>query len=436
MTRHVLPAPGGPEPVVLAALALEPSRDGTALAPADESRLEELRALAESAGAEVVGQVFQRRKRPVPATLLGRGKVEELKAELAATGAELVVFDNDLSPAQGKNLEDTLGVRVLDRSELILDIFSERARTREAKLQVELAQLQYLLPRLRRMWTHLSRIRGGIGLRGPGETQLEVDRRVIRDRIATLRSKLADVEKRRELQRRGRREAWNVALVGYTNVGKSTIMNRLAHERLRVENRLFATLDATTRRVILPDGEELLLTDTVGFIRDLPHHLVASFRATLEEVVHADLLLHVVDVSDPDHVRQMRVVESVLEELGVGGTPVLHVFNKLDRVPPVERAPVRARIRAEDPNAVAASAIEPRGLLELERALAEFVRRGTRRVVVTLPLEESRALARLYELTEVLDRRYTESGIEVELRARPEVVERLRSEGVALRAAS
>lgn len=436
MTRHVLPPPGGPERVVLAAVAVEPSRDGAGLAPGDESRLDELRALAVSAGAEVVGQVFQRRQAPNPATLFGRGKVEELRAEVAATGAELVFFDNDLSPAQGKNLEDALGVRVLDRSELILDIFSERARTREAKLQVELAQLQYLLPRLRRMWTHLSRIRGGIGLRGPGETQLEVDRRVIRDRIATLRSKLAEVEKRRELQRQGRREAWNVALVGYTNVGKSTILNRLAHERLRTEDRLFATLDATTRRIVLPEGEELLLTDTVGFIRDLPHHLVASFRATLEEVVHADLLLHVVDVSDPDHLRQMRVVTSVLEELGVGDAPTLLVFNKFDRVPPAERAAVRARVRAEHPDAVVASAIDPRGLLALEQALAEFICRETRRVVVTLPLDEMRVLARLYELADVLERRYTETGIEIELRARPEVVERLLNEGVALRAAS
>ena len=434
MTRHVLPAPEGGERVVLAALTAT-ERDGRADLP-EAGRLQELKALAASAGAEVVGEVLQRRNRPDPATFLGRGKVEELRMEVAATGAEIVVFDNDLSPAQGKKLEDALGVRVLDRSELILDIFAERARTREAKLQVELAQLQYLLPRLRRMWTHLSRIRGGIGLRGPGETQLEVDRRTIRDRIATLKEKLGDIEKRRELQRRGRTDAWSVALVGYTNVGKSTIMNRLAGEQLRAENRLFATLDATTRRVTLQGGEELLLTDTVGFIRDLPHHLIASFRATLEEVVHADLLLHVVDVADPRHPDQMRVVESVLRELGVVETPILHVFNKLDLVPASERAAVRARLLADDPDAVVASAVEARGLVALEEALAEFVRRTTRRVIVTLPLGASRALARLYEMGEVLSRRFTEAGIEVEMRARPEVVERLRHEGVSLRAAS
>ncbi|HET6618109.1 MAG TPA: GTPase HflX, partial [Gemmatimonadota bacterium] len=263
----------------------------------DRSLLEEIRALAISAGAEIVGEVVQRREAADKTYFIGKGKAQELRDEVRMSGADLVVFDNDLSPAQGKNLEDLIGKRVLDRSELILDIFAERARTREAKLQVELAQLQYLLPRLKRMWTHLSRIRGGIGLRGPGETQLEVDRRVIRDRIATLKEKLSHIEERRRLQRKGRVDAWNVALVGYTNVGKSTIMNRLSGERLHAEDRLFATLDATTRRIQLPDGEEILLTDTVGFIRNLPHHLVASFRATLEEVVHADLLLHVIDVS-------------------------------------------------------------------------------------------------------------------------------------------
>ncbi len=430
MTRHVLPAPEEAERAVLAALETGRGELG------GEHPFEELRALAASAGAEVVDEVFQRRGKPDPGTFLGRGKVQELKGVVGAADAAIVVFDNDLSPAQGKNLEDALGVRVLDRSELILDIFADRARTREAKLQVELAQLQYLLPRLRRMWTHLSRIRGGIGLRGPGETQLEVDRRTIRDRIGTLKEKLADIEKRRELQRRGRSDAWNVALVGYTNVGKSTIMNRLAGERLRAENRLFATLDATTRRVTLPEGDGIVLTDTVGFIRDLPHHLVASFRATLEEVVHADLLLHVVDVSDPRHPEQMRVVQAVLQELGVGDTPALLVFNKLDRVPASERAAVRARVLADHPDAVMASAVETRGLVALEEGLTGFVRRAMRRVVVTLPLEGARELARLYEVGEVLNRRYTEDGIEIELRARPEVLERLRNEGIALRAAS
>jgi GTP-binding protein HflX len=286
------------------------------------------------------------------------------------------------------------------------------------------------------MWTHLSRIRGGIGLRGPGETQLEVDRRAIRDRIATLKEKLAGIEQRRSLQRKGRGEAWNVALVGYTNVGKSTIMNRLSGESLRAEDRLFATLDATTRRIELPTGEEIVLTDTVGFIRDLPHHLIASFRATLEEVVHADLLLHVADVSDPRREEQMEVVRKVLDELGAGHAPTLVVFNKLDRVPEAERAGLRARLLAEWPGSVMASAVERRGLVALEEALAAFVRAHEVEIHVSLPLEASKTLAWLFEVAEVLERRYTDESIEIDLRARPEVVERLRGEGVRVRAAS
>ena len=428
--------PNEPERVVLAAVGGPAAMGEDGIGWSDRSLLEELRALAISAGAEIVGEVYQRRDVADKTFFIGKGKAEELRDEVRMSDADLVVFDNDLSPAQGKNLEDLIGKRVLDRSELILDIFADRARTREAKLQVELAQLQYLLPRLKRMWTHLSRIRGGIGLRGPGETQLEVDRRVIRDRIATLKEKLGHIEERRRLQRKGRVDAWNVALVGYTNVGKSTIMNRLSGERLHAEDRLFATLDATTRRIPLPDGEEILLTDTVGFIRNLPHHLVASFRATLEEVVHADLLLHVIDVSEPDHEAQTRVVQDVLAELGVVDTPTLLVFNKFDRIPAAERAGVRARILADHPNAVMASAVDPRGLAALEEALARFLQAGEVRVRVALPLSASRSLARLYEVGEVLGREYTDDEVLVDMRARPDVVERLRQEGVVVRVAS
>jgi len=417
------------ERAVIAAVGGPVSREN-GIEWSDQSLLEELRFLVRSAGAEVVGEAFQRRDAPDPRTFIGKGKANELKREVQVTGADLVVFDNDLTPAQGKNLEDLLGVRVLDRSELILDIFAERARTTEAKLQVELAQLQYLLPRLRRMWTHLSRIRGGIGLRGPGETQLEVDRRVIRDRISSLKEKLGTIEERRRLQRKGRSGEWNVALVGYTNVGKSTIMNRLAGESLTAVNRLFATLDATTRKVELPHGEEMVLTDTVGFIRHLPHHLVASFRATLEEVVHADLLLHVVDVSDPQHPAQMRVVRGVLEELGIAETPVLLVFNKFDRIPPAERAGLRARILGEWPDAVVASAIEARGMEALVEKTSAVLRASEIEVVVRLPIADARMTARLHEMALVVDESYGEETVEIEIRARPEVVERLRSEGV------
>ena len=435
MTIRV-PQPSEPEKVVLAAVGGPAAIGDDGIGWSDRSLLEELRALAVSAGAEIVGEIYQRRDAADKTYFIGKGKAEELRDEVRMTGADLVVFDNDLSPAQGKNLEDLIGKRVLDRSELILDIFADRARTREAKLQVELAQLQYLLPRLKRMWTHLSRIRGGIGLRGPGETQLEVDRRVIRDRISTLKEKLGHIEERRRLQRKGRVDAWNVALVGYTNVGKSTIMNRLSGERLHAEDRLFATLDATTRRIRLPEGEEVLLTDTVGFIRNLPHHLVASFRATLEEVVHADLLLHVVDVSEPDHEAQTRVVRDVLEGLGIAGTPTLLVFNKFDRIPAAERAAVRARLLTEHPDAVMASAVDPRGLVAMEEGLSRFLRTEELSVRVTLPLSASRSLARLYEVGEVLGREYTDDAVLVDMRARPDVVERLRQEGVVVRVAS
>lgn len=399
---------------------------------ADATLIDELRALAESAGAEVVGEIVQHRDRPDKRYYIGAGKARELKHEVEITGAELVVIDNDLTPAQGKNLEDLVGVRVLDRSELILDIFAERARTREAKLQVELAQLQYLLPRLRRMWTHLSRIRGGIGLRGPGETQLEVDRRAIRQKIAALKRKLATIEQRRRIQRKGRHDTWNVALVGYTNVGKSTIMNRLAGEAVPAEDRLFATLDATTRRVSGLDDQDVVLTDTVGFIRNLPHDLVASFRATLEEVVHADLLLHVVDVSDPYYEEHMHVVDAVLSDLGVKDTPVLPVFNKFDRIPGGERAAVRSEVLDRFPGAVMASAIEPRGMAALEAALAERLQNRKMHVRVTVPIAETRAVARLHELADVVARDYGEDVVEIEIEARPEVVARIEREGFAV----
>lgn len=427
MTYEVSPSNAAERVVLVAVGGPVANEDGVVWS--ERTLLEELRALAVSAGGDVVGELVQRRQAPDKRFYIGRGKATELKEEVLATGAELVLFDNDLSPAQGKNLEDLVGVRVLDRSELILDIFADHARTNEAKLQVELAQLQYLLPRLRRMWTHLSRIRGGIGLRGPGETQLEVDRRVIRHRIGVLKEKLTHIEERRSLQRKSRRDAWNVALVGYTNVGKSTIMNRLSGERLRVEDKVFATLDATTRRIDLDDDDEVLLTDTVGFIRNLPHHLVASFRATLEEVLHADLLLHVVDVSDSHYADQMRVVRDVLVDLEAEDAPMIHVFNKFDRVPAGDRASLRAQILADYPNAVMASAIESRGLESLIEALTDFLKARKSRVIVTLPLDDTRSLARLHELGDVLERRYTGSVVEVELETRPEVVARIEQSG-------
>ncbi|MEJ2540325.1 MAG: GTPase HflX, partial [Gemmatimonadota bacterium] len=265
-----------------------------------EEHLLELARLTDTAGGKVAGFLSQRIDSPNPRFYIGDGKAEELAEFIRERGADLVILDEELSPAQGKNLEGRVGVRVMDRSELILDIFATRARSHEARMQVELAQLEYLLPRLKRMWSHLSRTRGGIGLRGPGETQLETDRRLIGNRIADLKRKLRDVAAAREVQRQSRQGSFRAALVGYTNAGKSSLLKALSGADVFVEDRLFATLDSTTRSVELENGLEALLTDTVGFIRKLPHHLVASFRSTLEEAREADVLLHVVDASHPD----------------------------------------------------------------------------------------------------------------------------------------
>jgi GTP-binding protein HflX len=340
-----------------------------------ESSLAELDRLADTAGAAVVDRLVQKRGTAHPATFLSTGKVEELKALCAAREAELAAFDDDLTPAQVRNLEKALGVRVVDRSELILAIFARRARTRESRLQVELAQLEYMLPRLRHMWQHLSRPGGGIGTRGPGETQLEVDRRRARERISRLKGALEEVDRERETQRKSRRREFRAAIVGYTNAGKSTLFNALTRAAVRTEDRLFATLDATTRRLAGVDGKpararSVLVTDTVGFIRKLPHHLVASFRSTLSEVVEADLLLLVADAADPDVERQLAEVERVLDELGAVGRPRLLLFNKVDRLPdPLEALGFRARY----PGCLLISAATGEGLPALRARLSAEV---------------------------------------------------------------
>ncbi len=319
------------EPVERALLVAAPRR-GSADARLVDEHLDELARLADTAGAQVVGRLTQRVDGPNPGTYLGAGKLAELRELADSTDASLVVFDAELSPAQGKNLEQALDRRLMDRAELILDIFATRAKSREAKMQVELAQLEYLLPRLARMWVHLSRIRGGIGLRGPGETQLETDRRMIRRRIATLKKKLERVATRRDVVRGGRRRILTAALVGYTNSGKSSLLRALTRAEPFIEDRLFATLDTLTREVTLEHKARVRLIDTVGFIRKLPHHLVASFRATLEEAAQADVLLHVIDAAHPDWEEQVDVVNRVLSDLPPDGRPVVHVFNKMDLV--------------------------------------------------------------------------------------------------------
>jgi GTP-binding protein HflX len=330
--------------------------------------LEELRGLATTAGAVVVGGLVQKRLEINPATYIGKGKLQELTEQAQATDADVIIFDNDLSPGQIRRLEKATSIKVLDRSELILDIFATRARSVEARLQVELAQLEYALPRLRKMWSHLSRIEGGIGLRGPGETQLEEDRRLVDLRIRDLKGRLVEVQARKEREVRSRSEEHTVSLVGYTNAGKSTLMNALTGAGVYVEDKLFSTLDTRTRQWHLKDWGRVLLSDTVGFIRDLPHHLVASFKATLEEARQARLLLHVVDASSPVAEEHIKAVNQVLKELDCGDKPSLLVLNKVDRVRDLSYLHV---LQSHHPRAVAISAAKGRGLEALQEAVIE-----------------------------------------------------------------
>ena len=370
---------------------------------AETDALEELTGLAETAGAEVAGRMLQRREKPAAATYLGAGKVDELAELVKLVAADVILFDNELSPAQTRNLEQACGVKVLDRTELILDIFASRAQTYEARLAVELAQLEYSLPRLKRMWTHLSRLKMGIGMRGPGEKQLEVDRRLVEKRIYDLRQELKGIEQRKERQVAARREHMTVSLVGYTNAGKSTLMNALTSANVKAEDQLFATLDTRTRRWQLPHWGPVLLSDTVGFIRSLPHRLIASFKATLEETRQADLLLHVADASNPAFAQQVQAVFSVLEELGIDEKDTLLVANKIDAA--ADRSNVDAILRRY-PNAVRISARQRLGLDGLALAVSDALSRSFRDVDVQTSVSNGRLMAYLAAKGEVVSRRY------------------------------
>ena len=403
------------QPPIERAILVGSPRKGSKEVAVLQEHLDELERLVDTAGALVVGRLTQQIATASPATLIGEGKVEELKALAAETKATLVVFDEELSPNQGATLEKEIKLRVMDRAELILDIFATRARSHEAKLQVELAQNKYLLPRLARMWTHLSRIRGGIGLRGPGETQLETDRRMLRRKIQHLNGKLKDVERHRAVLRAGRRELLDAALVGYTNAGKSSLLRSLSGEHdIFVEDRLFATLDTLSREVELGEGYKARVFDTVGFIRKLPHNLVASFRATLEEVVEADLLLHVVDASHPEWEAQWEVVEGVLAELGVHDVPVVPVFNKMDMVEdPISFA---QRARELHPEAVFTSTLKIDGIEQLKAELRRRERDARPPVVLRIPMADGKRMAEIYRTGEVLKREVV--GEEYELTVR------------------
>jgi GTP-binding protein HflX len=385
--------------------------------------LDELAQLTEGAGAEVLDRFLCKQAKVHPGHYIGKGKAEEISQRIKELGANLVIFDEDLSPAQGRNLEEVLEVRVLDRTQLILDIFARRAQTREGCLQVELAQHRYLLPRLRRMWTHLERQAGGIGLKGPGETQIEMDRRRLQLLIGTLTKELELVRRRRAEQRRGRhRHGWAlVSIVGYTNAGKSTLLNRLAGADIYAKDQLFATLDPTTRQVELPNREPCLITDTVGFIRKLPHHLVESFKATLEEVVEADLVLHVIDCSHPQVEQQIDAVHTVLQEIGAENKPMLYVLNKIDRV---EGANTARRLARTLGRSAAVSAITGEGIENLLNELADCLKGDKQLMKLRIPLSEGRLLALLQNSATVLEEKYEDENAELLVRVPAPLISR------------
>ncbi|MBE6931202.1 MAG: GTPase HflX [Ruminococcaceae bacterium] len=376
---------------------------------ADWDTLDELEELLKTAGGECVGKVLQERSTPDPRTMIGTGKLEEIRALAETTGAELLIFDNELSPSQFASISDDTGLQVMDRSGLILDIFASRARTREGKLQVELAQYQYLLPRLSGMGTALSRLGGGIGTRGPGESKLESDRRHIRSRITKVKQELDDVRRVRAVGRKRRKslEIPIVAIVGYTNAGKSTLLNALTDSDIPANNRLFDTLDNTLRRLQVSDTLEVLISDTVGFINKLPHLLVNAFRATLEELAYADLLLHVIDLSNPAWTQQAAVVEELIRQLAPEQTPVIQVYNKADRID--------AQLLPHDRDSVVISAREKRGLDNLKVAIARQLDTGRRRVQLRLPYSEAGRMDILYRDARVEKVEYTDDAILVQV---------------------
>lgn len=374
-----------------------------------EDTLEELGQLTDTAGGEVIGDFICRQDHPHPGLYIGKGKADEIAAWVAEHKVSTVIFDDELTPAQGRNLEKILKTKVIDRTQMILDIFAQHARTKEGCLQIELAQLGYLLPRLRRMWTHLERQKGGIGMHGPGESQLETDRRRIEERMGRIRKELVEVQRHRQELRRGRRRhGWALAsLVGYTNAGKSTLLNALTEANVKAYDQLFATLDPTTRQVELPNNQSMLLTDTVGFIRKLPHGLVESFKATLEEVVEADLLIHVIDASHPNVDVQINAVHDVLDEIGAGDKPVVNVFNKTDLPGGVEAA---QRLGRQLGDGLAVSARTGFGLDTFLDELCDRLRERNRRMRLQIPLHEGKKIATLRANANILREEY-ESGV-------------------------
>ncbi len=403
----------------------ESNGQGTAGSP-----LEELEGLAITAGTRVVGHLLQRRQTPAAATYLGKGKVEELRALAEHTEADVVVFDNDLSPAQTRNLEQAISLKVIDRTELILDIFARRARTHQSRLAVELAQHEYAMPRLKRMWTHLSRQKKGVGLRGPGEQQLEEDRRLVEKRIRDLKRQLEVIERRKQREVAARRGTMTVSLVGYTNAGKSTLLNAMTGADVLTEDALFATLDTRTRRWMLPGWGPVLLSDTVGFIRDLPHHLVESFKATLEEARQADLLLHVADGSHPAVYEQISAAYKVLEELGIQRKDTLLVINKIDAMP--DRARLDGLLSRYH-GAIAIGAQSGAGLTQLAAAVSEALSRSFLDVDVEMGVENGRLMAYLAAEGEVFSKKFHDNRVVIHCRIPEHCAGRIEGDGVVIR---
>ena len=395
----------------------------------DDQLLDELAGLAETVGARVVGRMVQRRKAPDRTTYLGKGKVEELCQRIAALDVDVILFDNELSPAQVRNLEKATGVKVLDRTEVILDIFASRAQTHESRLAVELAQLEYSFPRLKRMWTHLSRMKMGVGMRGPGEKQLETDRRLVEKRITDLRRDLKAIERRKERQVAARNDRMTVSLVGYTNTGKSTVLNRLTGAEVLAEDKLFATLDTRTRRWQLPGWGPVLLSDTVGFIRDLPHHLVASFKATLEESRQANLLLHVADAANDAVFEQIASVYQVLEELGIEEKDTLLVLNKVDQLD--DRNSLDGLLNRY-PNAIPISAHTGEGFARLANAVSKALTQSFLDVDIETGVDNGRLLAFLAAHGEILSRRYNDNRVTIHCRIPQKYIGSLQEEGTEI----
>lgn len=370
--------------------------------------LDELAFLAETAGADVIAKVYQERVRPDRATMIGKGKVAEIQEIIEQDDIQSVIFDDDLTPMQVRNLEQEWKIKVLDRSGIILDIFASRARSMEAKTQVELAQLQYLMPRLTRMWTHLSKQFGGIGTKGPGETQIETDRRLIRDRITKLKEKLRDIDMQRKQQRKGRDHMPRFALVGYTNAGKSTLMNMMTGADAYVEDKLFATLDTTVRQCELPNGQLMLLSDTVGFIRKLPTHLVASFRSTLAEAAEADALIHLVDCTHSSFKEHIQVVRDTLASLDIQDKTTLLVFNKIDQL---QDTGFIRDLQVEFPGCICISAFKGLNIVSLLDRLQEIALASSTMLQFLLPYDAMKVLPKMYDAGEIAEREDTDDGI-------------------------